>query len=933
MSCHRTDKRRKSAIIVRFSVIAMTLPFAQYLLADDVACSASGGSSNVDFRPLPSTPGDTVLNGRQDGSPDSCIIFSRNTGAVDYPNGLTINTQGTGIAFRGAGFAIGNGLTVDDSNNGAGLVTIRADNITKISGSVNIVNQGKLRFNPKNTVSSSTRLNLKDAYISVEAGSELQLEYDLGDSTGDYIPIGALQGAGNTRLTNVDNRSSTASASLFIENGDGGDYTYSGDIIYDNQIYPEIGKRGAGTFTFLGDVNKATGDSLGFTDGFGVIDIREGAFQTTTEAFVYGTVVRLDGGDLIFNQNTDGVLTGATFTGKSDIYKRGSGSVTLQAISTLFTGNMFIDSGQIALTGSASLANASNININNGATLDLSGSTRSSPLSRLSGSGTLALGGHSVQKIVHIAPGTNSIGVFNVTGSGNLSLDGTLLQMELDPTQAAGDAPGVTHDQLNVQGSVSTGLYQGISLTDKQNAASVSEFLGGREFTVATAGSGLSGFTPSMIIEDTASFHAFVGADPEATIITDTEIKVKFGIKTAQQVATTVSTAIVSTPSGTSSGGSTNNKNNAAQQYIQSTLGLSGNQKPTEAQLNSISGLNNLTTNQLARAVSNNNPEAYSSNLTLNLEYADLIANMVMDHANGSGIAMQALDDEQVRNGRVWMNASYVDGKVEGTQNKTGGFGYDLSGIVIGSDLIKNEKHTMGLFAGVGITDMDEHDHIDQSFDGNMFQAGLYHQYRFANDYSLNSMVSVLYGDYDTVRKNYDTAGGYGPQSKASFSSYGGMLGANIAKSFSLDEATSVTPSAGLTYTHIRQNDIKESQGGTAYDYSIDSADADAIVLGIGADLTHSIGLEGSIVLLDFRARYEYDAYADNNDTHDIKAGLEGQQKDTFVGQNRGAHGLIVGAGVEGQIGDNMTMGGGYVYSARSEGYDSSFGANFTYFF
>ena len=303
-----------------------------------------------------------------------------------------------------------------------------------------------------------------------------------------------------------------------------------------------------------------------------------------------------------------------------------------------------------------------------------------------------------------------------------------------------------------------------------------------------------------------------------------------------------------------------------------------------------------------------------------------------MDHASGSGIAMQALDDESVRNGRMWMNASYVDGEVDGKQNHTGGFGYDLVGIVIGSDLIKNDSHTMGLFAGVGITDMDEHDHIDQTFDGDLFQTGLYHQYRFGEGYSFNSMVGFIYGDYDTVRKNYDTSGGFGQQSKASFSTYGGMLGTNLAKNLSLSDATLLTPSLGFTYTHIRQDDIQESQGGAAYDYDIDSADADAIVLGLGADLTHAIDLEKSTIVADLRVRYEYDAYANNNETHDIKAGIAGQQKDTFVGQNRGEHGFIVGAGLEGRISDNMTLGGGYVYSARSDGHDSSFGANFTYY-
>ncbi len=927
-----TPKYKKSKLSLGLAVVVITISFTSYTKADDVACYQNNGT-NIDTRSFPTVSGDTVLNGRQDGSLDTCIIFGGNTAKINYPNGVTINTSGTSIDIRNIEVNILNGLTVNDTNNGAGLVTFKAERSTKIAGQVNIINQGKLKLDPSNSgLSSTTRLDIEDAYFSIEAGSELHTAFDLDSPGADYISIGALEGAGNLVLTNTDKHTSSVAGTINIRNGDGKDYTYSGDITYDNQYLPRITKSGSGTFTFTGGVNKASGDSLGFTDGLGVIDVRGGAFQTTTEAFVYGTKVLLEGGDLILNQNNDGVLNGATFTGYSDIYKRGSGSITLQAISDSFKGRMFIDSGEVALAGSATLREARNVEISSGATLDLSRSTFSKPVTRLSGSGTLSLGARDVSHIVSITPGSNSLGVFNVTGSGTLGLGGAILKMELDPTQAAGDAAGITHDQLKVQGAVSLGSAQVINLVDRQNGSSVSELLGGREFTVLTAASGLSSFTPHMIIEDTNSFHAFVGADPETTLITDTDVKVKFGIKTVQQVAATVSKTAAQTPAGDRSRGSANNKNKAAQQYLQSTLSLSGNQKPTEAQLSSHPALVDLTTAQLTRAVSNNNPEAYSSNLTLNLEYADLIANMVMDHASGSGIAMQALDNESVRNGRVWMNAVYVDGKVEGTQNETGSFGYDLSGIVIGTDLIQSDKNTMGVFAGVGLTDMSEHDHIEQSFDGNMFQAGLYHQHRFKDEYSLNSMVSVLYGDYDTVRKNYDTAGGYDPQSKASFSSYGSMIGVSIAKSYGIAEKTSLTPSVGLTYTHIRQDDVKESGGGANYDYHIDSADADAVVLGVGADLTHAIDLESSIVVLDFRARYEYDAYANNNSTHDIKAGLEGLQKETFVGQNRGAHGLILGAGVEGRISENMMLGGGYVYSARSYGHDSSFAADFTYF-
>lgn len=79
MFSYTAIRRKKSGISLGLGIVVIALPFAQYAKADDVAC-AQGSGTNIDTRSFPSTPGDTVLNGRQDGSPDTCIIFGGNIG-------------------------------------------------------------------------------------------------------------------------------------------------------------------------------------------------------------------------------------------------------------------------------------------------------------------------------------------------------------------------------------------------------------------------------------------------------------------------------------------------------------------------------------------------------------------------------------------------------------------------------------------------------------------------------------------------------------------------------------------------------------------------------------------------------------------------------------------------------------------------------------
>ena len=78
--------------------------------------------------------------------------------------------------------------------------------------------------------------------------------------------------------------------------------------------------------------------------------------------------------------------------------------------------------------------------------------------------------------------------------------------------------------------------------------------------------------------------------------------------------------------------------------------------------------------------------------------------------------------------------------------------------------------------------------------------------------------------------------------------------------------------------------------------------------------------------------RYEYDAYADKNETHDITAGLANQPASSFVGQNRGPHGLLAGIGLESQMSENLSLGAGFIYSYRSNDNESQINGNLTYY-
>jgi len=922
-----TSKTKRSLIILG------ACTFYSQAYAADTACEVTISNSGlIDARSIPSSPTETVLNGRTDGNTALCTLINLQGTNFSYPNGLTINTNGTQLKVANTTIDIKNQLVVDGNGVDNGLATLQADRSTTIQGPVTIRNKGNLKLITHNTRSSGTRLHTKDAYFSIDADSELQAEYKLGDTTGDTLFVGAISGSGDLRLSNSG--TTTRTGTIYISNGDGQDYTFDGDIFYEQQQAPELRKYGTGNFTFNGNITNTTTNNPGFNDGFDTIWVSEGSVTTTTNAFIQGTDVRLSNGtSLIFDQSFSGEAAGARFEGEGTIYKRGAGIVALGGITNAYRGGVVIEEGTLSLSRGASLGDARIIDIQASTTLDISGLNGSNTsLGRVKGSGTIALGTKDVSRVIKISPG-NSIGTLNATGTGNFSLHATEIDIEMDPTQAAGDVAGTTHDQLNIQGSVSTGVTPLIKLIDVQNGVSPSAFLNGREFTIITAGSGLSSISVSDIVEDQSSFHAFVGADPSTVTISDTEIKVQFGIKTVQQAVTGIAQTPVTKPNGGTSKGSSKNKTTAAKQIIQQTTGLTSTQAPTQAQLVSVPILQSLTGAKLANTANNNNPEAYSSNLSVNLEYANFMGSLVMDRAAGRGIAVREFDQSFAKRGDLWANFEHANGSVDGKEGHTGGFDYTLSAILIGKDIVHSATRKSGVFFGASASKLDEHDHINQEIDGDVFQVGAYRAHELIDGSIFSAMFSGFYGDFESERRNISINTSVAPSSESDFDAFGFTLGALFGKDLDAFKDTSwrLTPSAGLAFTYVRQSSINEKNGGANYDYEIDETSADALVMSLGIDSTYDLSNGEQSLLADLSARYEYDALAEHDSTHDIQASIGGQTKDSFVGQNRGTHGLVFGVGLLSDLSPKLTLGAGYDYATRSGGRDSSIGLDLSY--
>lgn len=343
------------------------------------------------------------------------------------------------------------------------------------------------------------------------------------------------------------------------------------------------------------------------------------------------------------------------------------------------------------------------------------------------------------------------------------------------------------------------------------------------------------------------------------------------------------------------------------------------------------SALNTIANAQLKSQIDGLHAEPYSSYVTVSLEHSDMVMDTVLNHAAPSDYFStgHANEVEEYTGKRFWMDASYVEGNVNGSDN-LGGFDYNLSSLTVGQDLVVSDDRTLGMYFSIGTQRMDEHGKAIQDFNGDVYHLGMYLNQANISGWDLHGVLGYAYGDHSSKRQVTLASTSVTPSADYdSHSIYAGMQATMI--SYQNDWLT-LSPELGFNYIYTTQESFKES-GDPDLSLKIDSTDAHAVIASAGlnarlASLSNSM----SIYPLAF-TRYEHDFYANANNEHEIDAALvaHSDYKQTFVGQNRGEHALITGLGLGSDLSGNLRINGGVTHSENSHGREWGAGFNLEY--
>jgi autotransporter-associated beta strand protein len=226
------------------------------------------------------------------------------------------------------------------------------------------------------------------------AKAALYLGGDAAYSLNGSMTVGEISGSASASLTTtawtVGARNTTA--------------VFAG-VITGNSVT----KVGTGTWILTGN-NTYSGTT---TISGGAIQIGAGG---NTGALGAGNVT--DNASLVFNLYNNAVCPN-NISGSGSLSQAGDGVLTLSVANT-YSGPTFITAGTLALTNSGSIVSSTNINLSNGALLDISGTTSHTMTlvsgKMISGDGSVN-GNFTVASGATLAPGNNDLGALSFSNS------------------------------------------------------------------------------------------------------------------------------------------------------------------------------------------------------------------------------------------------------------------------------------------------------------------------------------------------------------------------------------------------------------------------------------------------------------------------------------------------------------------------------------
>lgn len=342
------------------------------------------------------------------------------------------------------------------------------------------------------------------------------------------------------------------------------------------------------------------------------------------------------------------------------------------------------------------------------------------------------------------------------------------------------------------------------------------------------------------------------------------------------------------------------------------------------------SQLQQLTQQQLTDQFPSIHPEPYSSFATIGLEQSDMTLKTVMRHASNLNTFSvgESFTDElseepgkelsDTSNHTVWFEATYLTGDIDG-DGDLGSYDYNLGAFTLGRTFLSTDDYAWGGFFSMGQSRMDEHDLVEQDFESDNFDIGVYHHSNHGSKLELASVIGFGISKIKSERNFSIANSDY--KANASYDSKTLYAGVNANYALASFDWVELRTHAGLHGIYSQQDSVKESGAGD-YNILIDENENAAIVTSLGLHSFFKSVSEKHDINPVLGLTYEHDWYANDNSEHDINAGISGTPgyKQKFEGQNRGEDAWIIDAGLRGSIAENGLINGGVSYTKNSNG-------------
>jgi hypothetical protein len=591
-------------------------------------------------------------------------------------------------------------------------------------------------------------------------------------------------------------------------------------------------------------------------------------------------------------------------------------------------GQTFVQPTDLTLKQSA-ITNAKVLGIEKGSTLKLDASTIDTEFVRLdgtlAGNGTIrgaAGAGSSVSFFTRsgsvLSPGL-SIGTLNIEGS--LGVQGaTSLISEIDPNAAQ------KADLLSVTGALTGANNLTVTLEkdsgfSASGAGEISDFTGST-YTVLTAASIDS---DAVTLVEGGSLNAHLSArligQPSATgqvVVGFTDNSATPGHVPSKLPASTPWSTLASAIAATHHNTVVNGIAGGGTAPGGTGSGSGGQQRLSNGQTVSTAwlGLTNAQVGQLDQV----HAEPYSSNLTVGLEQLEHIASSVMAR-------MSADDGSNARDDGLWMDVSHIRGRVDG-KNGLGDFGYSLSNLLVGADLIEHERFSAGVYGGYAHKTMHEHDKVSQDFSGQSAVAGVY-GFAEIDQFVLSMTAGYAHGWHTSKRFNPNVGLFTGGVASAAFTSRSAFASSQLGYRIEIDDTTRLEPFVTGSYSRIWQSGLAES-GGHDFNYRIAKAHAEALTGGVGVNFSTDLSTTatGRDLMLVAFLRYDHDFEAAKTTAHQVSATSHLFGTFTQAGQNRGAHSVTGGLGLSGSLTARTAIRAGVTASRNQNGHEIGGGAH-----